>query len=80
MTESIASQAVRGVVDEPPEYLVTEEVATKLRTTPETVRYWRHAGKGPKSFKVGRRVLYAAEEVEAWIAEARKVPTADPAA
>lgn len=52
------------------EYLTTEEVATKLRTTPETVRYWRHVGKGPKSFKVGRRVLYAATEVEAFIADA----------
>ena len=55
------------------EYLTTEEVATKLRTMPETVRYWRHVGKGPKSFKVGRRVLYAVEDVEAFIAAARGV-------
>ena len=54
------------------EYLTTEEVATTLRTSPETVRYWRHADKGPKSFKVGRRVLYALEDVEAFIAEARQ--------
>lgn len=54
------------------EYLTTEELATKLRTTPETVRYWRHIKKGPKSFKVGRRVLYAVEDVEAFIAEARQ--------
>lgn len=52
------------------EYLTTEELATKLRTTPETVRYWRHVGKGPRSFKVGRRVLYAAKDVETFIAEA----------
>ena len=43
------------------EYLTTEEVAQKLRTPAETVRYWRHVGKGPKSFKIGRRVLYAVE-------------------
>ncbi len=56
-----------------PDYLTTEELALKLRTTPETCRYWRHIGKGPRSFKVGRRVLYAAEDVERFIAEARGV-------
>lgn len=55
------------------EYLTTEEVATKLRTTPETVRYWRHEKKGPHSFKVGRRVLYARSDVEQFIADARGV-------
>ena len=55
------------------EYLTTEEVAAQLRTTPETVRYWRHIRKGPKSFKVGRRVLYAREDVDAFVAEARAV-------
>jgi hypothetical protein len=42
-----------------------------LRTSPETVRYWRNAGKGPRSFKPAKRVLYAVEDVEASIAEAR---------
>lgn len=54
-------------------FMTTTEVATLLRTSPETVRYWRHIGTGPKSFKTGRRVLYASEDVEAWIAEAREV-------
>lgn len=54
-------------------YLTTTEVAETLRTSPETVRYWRHVGSGPKSFKVGRRVLYAVEDVERFIAEARGV-------
>lgn len=53
------------------EYMTTAEVATMVRTSPETVRYWRHIDKGPASFKVGRRVLYAREDVERWIAEAR---------
>lgn len=51
--------------------LITEEVADICRTTAETVRYWRHVGKGPKSFKLGRRVLYAEADVLAWI-EAEK--------
>lgn len=52
-------------------YLTTAEVADELRTSPETVRFWRHVGKGPLSFKVGRRVLYARDDVDAFIAAAR---------
>lgn len=55
-------------------YLTTEEVAEMLRTSRETVRFWRHVGKGPASFKVGRRVLYALDDVEAWIEAARREP------
>ena len=53
------------------EYLTTAEVAHLLRTSPESVRYWRHVGKGPKSFRVGRKVLYDRRDVEAFIAAAR---------
>jgi len=53
------------------EYLTTEEVADLVRSSRETVRYWRHIGTGPASFKVGRRVLYAREDVEAWLRAAR---------
>lgn len=52
-------------------FMTTQEVAAALRTPPETVRYWRHMNRGPKSFKIGRRVLYAREDVEQFIAEAR---------
>ena len=52
-------------------YLTTSEVADLCRTSAETVRYWRHIGKGPASFKVGRRVLYAAGDVETWLAGLR---------
>lgn len=55
-----------------PEYLTTTEVAALLRTPSETVRYWRHVGKGPKSFKVGRRVLYSESDVFAWIADQQR--------
>ncbi len=46
--------------------LTTDEVADYFRTVPGTVRYWRHIGKGPRSFKVGRRVLYREADVKAW--------------
>lgn len=50
-------------------WLTTADVATRFRTVPGTVRYWRHIGYGPKSVKVGRRVLYRAAEVARFEAE-----------
>jgi DNA-binding transcriptional MerR regulator len=47
-------------------YLTTSDLAELFRTSPETVRYWRHIGYGPKGRKVGRRVLYERSEVEAF--------------
>lgn len=55
-----------------PKNLITEEVADRFRTSAETVRYWRHTGKGPRSFRVGKRVLYSLEDIEEWEREARK--------
>lgn len=46
--------------------VTTEEVAARYRTVPGTVRYWRHVGKGPRSFKAGRRVLYRESDLKAW--------------
>lgn len=54
-----------------PRYMTTLEVADQLRTSAETVRYWRHIGRGPKSFKVGRRVLYDQADLAAWIDSAK---------
>jgi DNA-binding transcriptional MerR regulator len=52
-------------------YLTTGEVAEMCRTSPETVRYWRHVHKGPASFELGRRVLYELADIEAFIAQAK---------
>lgn len=56
-----------------PSFMTTAEVAALLRVPAETARYWRHLGKGPRSFKVpgGRRVLYARDDVERFIEAAR---------
>ncbi|MEO6996480.1 MAG: helix-turn-helix domain-containing protein [Terracoccus sp.] len=49
--------------------LTSAEVAQLIRVPPATLRYWRHIGIGPRSFKMGpRRVLYRAEDVAAWVA------------
>jgi excisionase family DNA binding protein len=57
-------------------YLTTAEVAALCRTSPETIRFWRYVGKGPASFKVGRKVLYDADAVEAWLKEAQQAGAA----
>jgi predicted DNA-binding transcriptional regulator AlpA len=46
--------------------LTTEEVAQRFRTSPSTVRYWRHLGTGPTGIRVGRRVLYDEVECDRW--------------
>lgn len=62
------------------DYMTTQEVAELFRRSPESVRYWRHVGKGPRSFKIGRRVLYARSDVEAYIERAKGNTLTDPAA
>lgn len=46
--------------------LTTEDVAARFRTSPATVRYWRHIGIGPTGVRVGRRVLYTEAECDRW--------------
>ena len=48
--------------------LTSAEVAEIIRVPQATLRYWRHIGIGPKSFKMGpRRVLYRENDVVAWV-------------
>ena len=51
--------------------LTSAEVAEMTRLPLATLRWWRHTGEaGPKSFKLGRRVMYRRADVEQWLAEA----------
>lgn len=43
------------------------ELAEERHISPATLRYWRHRGEGPKSFKLGRRVMYKRADVDAWV-------------
>jgi len=47
--------------------LTIDEAADRLRTPVATLRYWRHLGTGPRSFRLGRRVLYRANDLHEWI-------------
>jgi predicted DNA-binding transcriptional regulator AlpA len=46
--------------------LTMAEVARFLRLPVATLRYWRHIGEGPRSFKIGRHVRYWAVDVWTW--------------
>ena len=60
-------------MDDTDNNITTEEFAEIARTSPATVRYWRHIGHGPRGFKLGRRVLYREADVRAWIANERRM-------
>jgi excisionase family DNA binding protein len=50
-----------------PELLTITEAAELLRASVATLRYWRHLGTGPRSFRLGRRVLYRRDDLHDWI-------------
>lgn len=77
-----ASAAVRGIsapAAVTPRYMTTDEFAELVRAPTETVRYWRATGKGPRSIRLGRRVLYAVDDVDHWLAEERQRQAAETA-
>lgn len=51
--------------------MTMDEVSRLTRTPVATLRYWRHMGSGPRSYKIGRRVVYDESDVVAWIAAQR---------
>jgi len=60
----------RSLNDPPPagdELLTISEVAAIVRAPIATLRYWRHLGTGPRSFRLGRRIVYRAGDLRAWI-------------
>jgi excisionase family DNA binding protein len=53
--------------DTQPELLTITEAAELLRAPVATLRFWRHRNIGPRSFRLGRRVLYRRDDLQAWI-------------
>ena len=64
--------------DYPAELLTIGEAAQLLRAPVATLRYWRHLGIGPHSFRLGRRVLYRRDDLHAWIDAQHGQVTASP--
>jgi excisionase family DNA binding protein len=56
------------------EMLTLAEACRLLRVPEGTLRYWRHLGTGPRSFKIGRHVRYWRTDVVLWLAEQTNRP------
>lgn len=50
------------------------EVADLVRVPVATLRYWRHLGTGPRSFRIGRSVRYWRSEVHRWLEDQTNHP------
>ncbi|HYZ08251.1 MAG TPA: helix-turn-helix domain-containing protein [Pseudonocardiaceae bacterium] len=60
--------------------LTLPEVAELTRRPVATLRYWRHRGEGPRSFKLGRAVVYDEADVLEWLDKQRAKDQGEPAA
>ena len=64
--------------DLPPRYLRTPEAARFLGLSVRTLEKHRSYGTGPAYRKLGGRVVYALEDIQAWVARGTKTSTSDP--
>lgn len=55
--------------------LSTEQAAKYLSLPAATLRWYRHAGIGPKSYKLGRRLFYDMPDLIEWEQQQRAVST-----
>lgn len=56
------------------EMLTLQEACHYLRVPEGTLRYWRHLGCGPRSFKIGRHVRYWRTDLILWLTEKTNRP------
>ena len=64
----------RNGADQGNEMLTLQESCRFLRVPEGTLRYWRHLGCGPRSFKVGRHVRYWKADLVLWLSEQADPP------
>ena len=48
--------------------LTAKQLAERLQCPERTLEHWRRVGSGPRFTRLGRRVLYPADGVDAWLA------------
>lgn len=50
-----------------PQWLTTEELAAELRCDVRTIYGLREAGQAPTAYRIGKRLIFRREDVEAWL-------------
>ncbi|MDA1308771.1 MAG: helix-turn-helix domain-containing protein [Proteobacteria bacterium] len=58
-------------------HLRQTNLATRWNLSPRTLERWRWLGEGPPFIKIGGRVVYRQEDIEAYEAGRRKASTAE---
>ncbi|KAA2312741.1 helix-turn-helix domain-containing protein [Puniceibacterium sp. HSS470] len=61
----------------PPRYLRTPEAARFLGLSGRTLEKHRTYGTGPRYSKIGGRVVYAVDDLQAWVTRGEKTSTSD---
>jgi predicted DNA-binding transcriptional regulator AlpA len=64
--------------DLPSRYLRTPEAARMVGLSIRTLEKHRIYGTGPRYSKLGGRVVYSVEDLQAWVAQGAKTSTSDP--
>lgn len=59
------------IVKRPHDHLLQAELARRWRISPRTLERWRWLETGPTYIKVGGRVVYSLEDIEAYEAAQR---------
>jgi excisionase family DNA binding protein len=49
--------------------LTTSELAAHLGVPVQTIHDLRHAGRGPRGFRIGRELRYRVSQIQQWLAE-----------
>ncbi|MBG0794225.1 helix-turn-helix domain-containing protein [Methylocystis sp. H62] len=62
----------------PPRYLRTPEAARFLGLSGRTLEKHRTYGTGPRYSKLGGRVVYRVDDLQAWVERGTKASTSDP--
>ncbi len=73
MTTALAKDGSRDN-HENDEMLSIDEAAEFLRVPVATLRYWRHIGEGPFSFRIGRHLRYWRTDLVIWRADQGRRP------
>lgn len=60
--------------------LTLDEISERTRKPVSTLRWYRHRGEGPKTFRLGRRVVARESDVLAWIESQASAPAGGEAA
>ncbi|MBB3862750.1 hypothetical protein GGQ88_004052 [Novosphingobium hassiacum] len=61
-----------------PRYLKTPDAATHLGLSPRTLEKHRCYGTGPVYRRLGGRIVYAIDDLDAWAARGTRKSTSDP--